>query len=645
MKEVRIENLRVNPAQMRTRIRVEALISLASSLGHGFDPSLHLLVRGREGDFVVVSGHRRWLAAMIANLTEGEDYKNVIDAYCRPDEDGWIELSDSLYSELADLVEEGLTVPVEEWTGGDQAEILTLIKANLGAEEPDLVGQAYAFHAALQRAVTLDELAEAVGMPISWVNAMLAVPNLPVIFQKLINDRRLGLGVAPLLAALDIKLLNGLARALEVDLKRDNAPVVYTARIKLALAHLKYTPGVPDADSVRPSEYNRARVIQALWKQAEEDSDELNTIIASRALKGWALSPSSAAEAISNMPSMGEYFIPPGNLHQHYNAYQMLSKEVLEQLLDVSCDTCAFNDLPEQRLVSNLDIDCRKPEFESGPCFHWAQKGKAFKMRTPWYWHQGGTTVQSLSELLSYWKGQAKHEAGVDFKPPKSQKEKAEGVKEQRAAIRAYMENHARLPFAVDHPWASACDRCGFHLDKSPVKSAPDAPHCHWSRGRHRLSFDAFLLEDDLIYAIPACRQFGPAGPWSDIIPESAAPTAFERELCLKAIEELSKAANRQIHSADSRGVLQFLTGRPLKASTNHKRTFKACLKKEQKALSDDQLWTLFQWVMLDWMRMNSHMTKIYVPLYDGGHREGTLMMFSGVLALLKAKDSPAEEE
>ena len=680
-KEVSVSTLRCNPAQMRTRTRVGELAQLALQVSQGLDPALPLLVRryaGQVGEvleevFVVLSGHRRWLARMVAALTPGGDLSQMVETiqtYCEP-KNGWVLLTPKLYARLVELVGE-LTVPVEIWEGTNAEECLTLIRANMGPEEPDLLGLGHAFQEALSRDVPLEELARAAGMPAGMVQAIIEVDRLPGIFQSLINDGRLALETVPDLLKLDDVQLISLAWAVGIHSDPEHEegaktpPENYSSLIEHAISQLCFDPVPADRQHCRPTEHNTAHVIRAVWEQCiDETPAAFYREIAKRSLRQFRTdSGQTLMKVLAEMPAVQRYFTGG-----YYGCELKLN--ALDLMPDgAECHTCVFLCLPDQLLARDLDIPCRdsgkiRSLPEAGVCFHWTPEKAPFSVRTSYYWDQGAKEVKSKNALLKAWKRQQAHEQKEGTVPASSTTGK-DDIKKQQEAIQLYMEHHAQPPFVVDHPWATPCARCRHHLDKSPVKAAPDRPHCQWAKGRRPLHFEAYVPSeggyispgtgkiipsgsvaldewDDfdptrVDWMIPSCRQFAPIGEWAELIPEADTPPPYPRPVLLDLLRNLVASTNKNVWATDQRAALQWLSGRPEKASAKHTNTFDGAFKKAEEGLSNGQIWTLVQWVALEWLRTRTHTTMQYVPV-GPSVVECSLMDFTTALNLM------AEEE
>lgn len=242
--------------------------------------------------------------------------------------------------------------------------------------------------------------------------------------------------------------------------------------------------------------------------------------------------------------------------------------------------------------------------------------------------------MSSFKEVLDEWQQQYEQEQSprpLDRLLSGSK----ESVSQQREHIRLYMNEHVGERFDLTHPWATVCARCAHHLDASPVKSAPEAPHCLWAKGKRRLQFRAFVPREDgqelKEGLVPFCQQYAPDREWAHIVPEGNTQPAFSRPVMLSFIRRLAKSVNRNVYSTDCRAALQFLTGRPESASERHRQTFKARLQAEEPMLSDRQTWTLLQWLLIEWERVDQGSSRQMMP-GQAGLREAHVRYFSQVI-------------
>lgn len=654
--EASVRDLRVNEAQMRTRAAVAELARLAAQVQKGLDPNLALLLRpDGHGGFVVISGHRRWLALMIAFLTladleEGHTapaslMQVTIEDVCGS-EDGFVLLDEELYTFLQEQMPETLTVPYRLWDGLPMEEVLLLIKANSGAEAPDLVGQARAFAIAHARGVPYDRLARVTGLPMGQVRTMIEMLALPDIFLQLLNDELLRLEVIPPVFGLSQIQVKALAEALKIRVVQDAERLPegqslqnYTNQVELAILQMAIEPEVPKRTQQAPESVNRAITVQAIWERARAEApDQLYRAIAIESLAGQRLTAiARQVDLLAKVPVVQDCF----EVHEgsYGNMEIMVTDEAMKAMSpDRECAGCAFIDLPAERVHKELPLPCRSGPAGSAfrPCWHWTPKGRKLYIRTPMAWRHGYQAVHSFQELLKEW--QAQYDREQQPRPLDHLLSGAvENVDVQRQNIQAFMEQHLDGRFDQLHPWATVCARCAHHLDKSPLKSDPEAPHCLWAKGRRRLQFRAFVPldaggKDQSEGIIPFCMQFSPDQEWAHIVPEAVTPPPFSRGPMLLLLKRLAQSVNRNVYSTDCRAALQFLTGRPAKASANHRQTFVERLIQEEALLSNLQIWTLLQWVIFEWQRVETGSSQQMVPAAVEGYYEAHVTYFGQVM-------------
>lgn len=648
--EVTVHALKVHPAQMRTRVGLMELAQLAVQVKDGLDPNLALLLGPQDR---VISGHRRWLARMIAHIAYSnadvlpinaeqdlELMKATIEELCTV-QDGFVVLDEGLYEFLVTLVPKTLTVPYRCWEGLPDEEVLLLIRANTGAEEPDLVGQARAIKAAIDAGVSYDTLSQVTGQPGGRLQALVELLDLPPVFQDLVNDDQLDLSIIFDLLPLPRKAIKALGQATAAKYKADRKRAAeegydlhdfkgYTSRVRLAALQMSAEPVVPRRRDVEPATYNLAVAVDALWKETVKSApDQLYQAIARESMAGGRISGiGSMIEVLSDVPKVQGHFDVEVDRYQHKTA-QLTDAAMGELLPERDCATCVFINLPAKRVKHELPFACReRPSgVAAGPCLSWTPKGKRFSTRTPYYWWKGGKQVTSLEELQAAWQAQWNREHGAQ--PAGMMSGTADDMATQRRNIRVYMERHTEAPFTVDHPWATPCARCVHHLEKSPVKADPDAPHCAWAKGKRRLQFRAYVPKEGqaLTSMIPCCLQFAPVEAWVDIVPAPVTDAPYEREVVVQLVLGMAESVNTNVYATDQRAALQFLTGRPMSASASHRRTFEERFEKEVDSLSTLQLWTLLQWLLLEWGRVHQHTRRQLVPL-EGIYTVDTELQF-----------------
>ena len=245
-------SLREHPAQMRTEMDPEEMARLVLQVyERGLDAHQPIVVAANGDDtYRVVSGHRRWLAALLAQevrvraggKTDGVDLDFARQVVCefaarpaevtvcascgepleivRDTEEEWcprctswvetrVEMRDrpsasvlpGLYVPLAERHGD-LEIPVALFEGSEKEQILLLQAANFGQETPDLLGQARSYAAALKAGATVGEIAAHTGQPVSRVEAVLALSRVPEPLARSVAAGEIALGVAAAVARL-----------------------------------------------------------------------------------------------------------------------------------------------------------------------------------------------------------------------------------------------------------------------------------------------------------------------------------------------------------------------------------------------------------------------------------------------------------
>lgn len=644
---VPVQDLRCNVAQMRTGTRLAGLAQLAVQVQAGLDPALHLIGKDRDDGLVdIISGHRRWMACMVAHLAlkaqfDTESALGLAEAFIkqeipvdlnRPD---WVRLLPETYYRLAEMCP-GLALPIEIWEGQQADEIALLIAANVGSEEPDLVGMGKTFIKAVEADMSFGDLARITGRPVAMVEAIAEVPMLPDILQNLVRDGRLSLTVVPDLVRLDSRQAQGLGQAVK-NLSRDGRLETHdlTNKVRVAISNMSYTPQEFSRAEVSAEKYNEACIARHLWGIALGGSKPqlVYEEMAREALLGYAPLRDGQAlmDFLMGVKALSKYVTP------HRGISSKFGDEALAFLPeDVNCATCAYAQLPEHKLNRDFPAPCREGKVpQNGRCIYGVPASEKFSIAIPWLWNKNaGTTVHKVQDLLAAFEGQRAYEESI-----KVEARPEANIETQRQDISHFVAAHVKVRFLQDHPWATNCAACKFHLEQSPVKADSGAPRCRWAKGRRVLHFEAYVDHDsgDLI---AACRQYGPARSWAEIVPEGAG-CALSREAMLGILKILAREYGRTTYGPESRGILQFLTGRPEATKDDHRQSFATALKQCQAGLSDAQLWTLVWWATLDYARkMDSNET--FVPISSGETRRFELLPLRVALTRVSALEKEA---
>ena len=99
---------------------------------------------------------------------------------------------------------------------------------------------------------------------------------------------------------------------------------------------------------------------------------------------------------------------------------------------------------------------------------------------------------------------------------------------------------------------------------------------------------------------IPTCRQYLPSTQWKDVIPSTQAPEHLTREWMLEQIKAHFNKVSSQ-NSIDEKRPLLFLFGRGTASNESNRGWFNKQLKAQSGDLTNDQLWTLFLWILNRW--------------------------------------------
>ena len=652
-----IKNLKQHAAQMRTQVDPEGMAALTLQVyQRGLDEWQPIVAApaGENGDYRIISGHRRRMARLFAFALE--DWASE-----HPEQDVTVEVARTLIAALSEKLgsveaaaeallqkygqREILFVP---FSGDQKAEVLALQAANFGREEADMPGIAHSFRQALESGASPEEIARNAGQSVHYVLNHLALTDIPAELAQRIAAGELPMSVARTVAELPEPKRTGMAIFLLA-----NDPGALTAKeIKGCAATLKKWNGIQvGLTFAQQTHRNIARALSRLWSQVveayPEDAYAAATMLIYRGLheEPWA----GAEKASLWFQALGgDVYYQDGSIHW---------PAVVEHLLvELSCDTCPLNQLPRQPLRSDLSggqggvlgMPCRVDE-EATRCIHGLAPNDPFDVRVPWSWsehegvvHEGGHyRVRSFEALAQAWRAQAAREQAEDEaaqaeknpavattvsgeqapatnEPPAAVTSSTQAaapaepspVEKQRALIRDFMEQHGRL--AVDHPFATTCAGCRHFLDASPTKDET-APHCAWADRPRRVHFQALQPMQDSGPVVPVCRQYAPAESWETLIPEHPEPAGVPREWLREQVQKLATAGRTY---GDAYHPFEFLTGRPMSSSERYEEWFEKQLGEQIGNLSDGQLFTLLVWATAEWQRGLGK--PFSLPLNDG---------------------------
>jgi hypothetical protein len=493
-----------------------------------------------------------------------------------------------------------VVVPFALFEGDEKEEILLLQASNFGQEKPDLWGEALSYRAALKlnTKVSVEEIAANTGQPVARIKAVVALTRVPGDLVEAIIEEEVALGVAGEVARLRKKAQReGTTRYI---LWQGRCKVETVAQIVREMREWQ-PPSVSLDPEMTPKERNEARLLEAAWGEVEKKDPAEAWFAAARAIAG-------------------------GGMRLHHLGLDGDEREWLHELVPgARCEECRLGELLREAPDFGYPRYPCQQEEEPGCCFDGVFGQDPFLARVPFGW-QGYPGVEMAGAGRRYpvclradafrealaaavaereadgEDGEDNERAGVYDYAGYARPAKVGNVARQRELIRSYMETHAQMSGA-NHPLATRCAECAFRLDQSPTKN-PSVPHCQWAARRRNVEFWVRVPSNGDGVEIPLCRQYGPARSWDESVPEHPAPPGVPREWMVGLIEDLVESVERRAYSgSEARLVCEMLTGRPLRSSESHKGRFAEGLEAEVGNLSDGQLWMLLMWVAADWMQ------------------------------------------
>ncbi|MDY7076587.1 MAG: ParB N-terminal domain-containing protein [Chloroflexota bacterium] len=676
-------SLREHPAQMRTEMDPHELARLVLQVcERGLDPHQPILAADNgDGTYRVVSGHRRWLAALLAEevkarIDRKEDGVDLdfarrvvfgfaarptdveVCAFCgEPLEkvrgaegwcgncENWVEarveprdlpspaVLPGAYGSLTERYGD-LQISIALFEGDEKEEILALQAANFGHETPDLLGQARSYAAAVKAGATADEIATNTGQSVSRVEAILSLNKVPEYLAQAAVAGDVALGGAAAVARLRNKgQREGMARyVLEQDVTVEGAQQIGSALRKWK------PPAVSLDPEMTPQARNQARVAAALWTEVLE-ADPARAWYAAACVAGnGAACPERTCPERSRRSRRDRSLLA----WIRWLGVEESEEDLLYRLApEARCENCRLRELLQAAPpFSYPRYPCKEVEEYQGTCFHGVFGQDPFYVQIPFGWEEypgvQRTTrtpvclspedfeqaIEAATAGFDEDKEVAGPGQGGDFTASPGSGYSLPGtgvsdVKGQRALIRSYMEHHSEMSGAR-HPVATCCEDCRYRLEGSPTKD-PTVPPCQWAARRRVVEFLVRVPVEEEGVEIPLCRQFAPSRSWNDVIPDHPEPPGVPRQWMVGVIRQMVQAVERRKAAAsDSRLVCEFLTGRPLRVSDSHKGWFLDGLENEIGNLSNGQLWTLAMWVTADWTRDQEGSGVYLLPLADG---------------------------
>ena len=543
--------------------------------------------------------------------------------------------------------------------GSPKAQLLALQAANSNRENPDPLGLAQSYLAAVEAGATPQEIARNSGISAEIVLNHLALTELPPELAAQIANGNLPISIARIISSVPVHIGDGLAAFVLQGVQASRPPTV--KQLKQTAKRLKTWEGIqlPMTGFQKQSQRNIARCLATLWQQS----------LSADPVYAW----SAAAEMASN-DSLADPWL---DRERTLRWFQLLDtaktyvqsdgslnwNTIVETLLTtINCTTCPIGNLPRQRLHSDIGgqrddatgMPCRfHPVGEHSHCLHGYTPNDPLQVPVPFDWATHTGIIQaggsyhapSWTTLEEAWKAQQAAEAadaaqlakqaadtaqfpGVDPNRGDSaetqnipatspaqpaaaapSKPKTSADSHSQKQIRAYMQRHTKQN--SQHPFATPCATCQHKLETSPVKSKPKAPHCAWAKGSRAVSFTELTATDDKagFESVSICRQYAPQADWQTLIPPYPQAVTMPRLWIVQQIELFLALAVSQSQPTGHAGKvkqfpLEFLTGRPMASTASHSQWAKERFSAEQGNLSLQQLWTLYIWTVAEYQRV-----------------------------------------
>src|SRR5690606_26667970 len=170
-----------------------------------FRPPIVSAPAGANGDYRIITGHRRRMAQLFAYALQ--DWAGE-----HPDQEVTIEVARTMIAALSEKlgsVEEAAEallqkygereIPFVPFDGDRKTQVLALQAANFGREEADRLGIAHSFRQALESGASPEEIARNAGQSVHYVHNHLALTDIPAELALRIPAGELPLRVARIL--------------------------------------------------------------------------------------------------------------------------------------------------------------------------------------------------------------------------------------------------------------------------------------------------------------------------------------------------------------------------------------------------------------------------------------------------------------
>ncbi len=491
---VMLMQLHIHDAHDRTRYDLDKLAGLTLQVVERnldeWQPVTAALAKsanGKAAQYRIISGHRRWLARILAYAVL--EWAKLPDHQART-ENGidlpfvrelLVEIVQTLtgqekvggsvqvtlsakfvhtaIGQLLQLYGEN-EITIAEFKGSEKAQMLALQAANSNREDPDPLGLARSYHAAFEAGATPAEIARHSGIHTDYVLNHLALTQIDPAIAAAISEDKLPMGIARQLVRHDNPLKAGLTNFVLLSLA-PNGTAVTVSSLKQIAKQFKNWNGIqaPLTGLQRQSQRNIARILAALWqKSADGNLVHAWTAAVQMAAAGYLKEPwldsTKTTAWFEALDTQRKYRYPDNALD-----WQTIVKELL---LAVSCETCPIGKLPRVSLQSDIGegrdsatgIPCRlHAAGEHGKCLHGYAPDDSLQVPVPFDWathtgverENGGYVLKSEEALQQAWQTQWKDEGQSTIagrmKDEKDEQSKASTIPSTPEVKRTHVES------------------------------------------------------------------------------------------------------------------------------------------------------------------------------------------------------------
>lgn len=460
---VMLMQLHIHDAHDRTRYDLDKLAGLTLQVVERnldeWQPVTAALAQpanGKAAQYRIISGHRRWLARILAYAVL--EWAKLPDHQARTENgidlpfvrDLLVEIVQTLTGQekVAGSVQMTLSaesvhtaigqllqlygeneITIAEFKGSEKAQMLALQAANSNREDPDPLGLARSYHAAYEAGATPAEIARHSGIHTDYVLNHLALTQIDPAIAAAISEDKLPMGIARQLVRHDNPLKAGLTNFVLLSLA-PNGTAVTVSGLKQIAKQFKNWRGIqaPLTGLQRQSQRNIARILAALWqKSADGNLAHAWTAAVQMAAAGYLKEPwldsTKTTAWFEALDTQRKYRYPDNALD-----WQTIVKELL---LAVSCETCPIGKLPRISLQSDIGegrdsatgIPCRLHAVgEHDKCLHGYAPDDSLQVPVPFDWathtsverENGGYVVKSEEALQQAWQTQRQLETASE---------------------------------------------------------------------------------------------------------------------------------------------------------------------------------------------------------------------------------------